>query len=188
MNYICSKQSKIDKLWGRFIKHLIELRESGVKVEYVRKGEVILDGKRYNPVYMENTMSWEPVGWRYQRNYITFTGYDIQPLITYLQIERERNQDKQSISKKYGLTPEELRLAYEEQQVIYDHQNISENLGWILDMVDTLYTADELREDKEFLSKAATLSRKNQDSENMAFTDAVVAAVRDVLKEMEGEE
>lgn len=25
MNYICSKQGKIDKLWGRFIKHLLEL-------------------------------------------------------------------------------------------------------------------------------------------------------------------
>lgn len=24
MNYICSKQGKIDKLWGRFIKHLLE--------------------------------------------------------------------------------------------------------------------------------------------------------------------
>ena len=25
MKYICSKQGKIDKLWGRFIKHLLEL-------------------------------------------------------------------------------------------------------------------------------------------------------------------
>lgn len=38
MNYICSKQEKIDKLWGRFIKHLLELEAAGIKVEYVRKG------------------------------------------------------------------------------------------------------------------------------------------------------
>lgn len=188
MIYICSKQSKIDKLWGRFIKHLIELRESGVKVEYVRKGEVILDGKRYKPCYMENTMDWEPIGWHYQRNYITFTGYDIQPLITYLQLERERNPDKQSISEKYGMTAEELRLAYLEQQHIYDRQNIVENLGWILDMVDTLYTDDELRKDDAFLEKAAELSREKQDSGDMAFSDAITSAVREVLNEMEGEE
>lgn len=86
MIYICSKQSKIDKLWGRFIKHLQELNSAGIKVEYIRKGEVVLNGKRYKPVYMENTMSWEPIGWRYERGqqYITFTGYDISPLVEYL--------------------------------------------------------------------------------------------------------
>ena len=30
MNYICSKQGKIDKLWGRFIKHLLELEAAGM--------------------------------------------------------------------------------------------------------------------------------------------------------------
>lgn len=86
MLYICSKQGKIDKLWGRFIKHLLELSEAGVKVEYIRKGEVVLNGKRYKPVYMENTMSWEPIGWMYgpEQNYIVFIGYDITPLIKYL--------------------------------------------------------------------------------------------------------
>lgn len=53
MNYICSKQGKIDKLWGRFIKHLLELEAAGIKVEYIRKGEVILNGKRFKPVYKE---------------------------------------------------------------------------------------------------------------------------------------
>ena len=33
MNYICSKQEKIDKLWGRFIKHLLELEAAGIKAE-----------------------------------------------------------------------------------------------------------------------------------------------------------
>lgn len=93
MNYICSKQDKIDKLWGRFIKHLLELEAAGIKVEYIRKGEVILNGKRFDPVYMENTMSWKPIGWRYEpgQNYITFTGYDISPLIKYLTKGRGKN-------------------------------------------------------------------------------------------------
>ena len=93
MNYICSKQGKIDKLWGRFIKHLLELEAAGIKVEYIRKGEVILNGKRFDPVYMENTMSWKPIGWRYEpgQNYITFTGYDISPLIKYLTKGRGKN-------------------------------------------------------------------------------------------------
>lgn len=93
MNYICSKQGKIDKLWGRFIKHLLELEAAGIKVEYVRKGEVILNGKRFKPVYKENTMSWEPMGWGYEpwQNYITFIGYDISPLIKYLTKDRGKN-------------------------------------------------------------------------------------------------
>lgn len=93
MNYICSKQGKIDKLWGRFIKHLLELEAAGIKVEYIRKGEVILNGKRFEPVYKENTMSWEPIGWRYEpgQNYIMFTGYDISPLIKYLTKGRGKN-------------------------------------------------------------------------------------------------
>ena len=93
MNYICSKQGKIDKLWGRFIKHLQELSSAGIKVDYIRKGEVILNGKRYSPVYMENTMRWEPIGWQYEpgQNYITFTGYDISPLVRYLTKDRGKN-------------------------------------------------------------------------------------------------
>ena len=93
MNYICSKQGKIDKLWGRFIKHLLELEAAGIKVEYIRKGEVILNGKRFKPVYKENTMSWEPMGWGYEpwQNYITFIGYDISPLIKYLTKDRGKN-------------------------------------------------------------------------------------------------
>lgn len=66
---------------------------AGIKVEYIRKGEVVLNGKRYSPVYMENTMRWEPMGWQYEggQNYITFTGYDISPLVRYLTKERGKN-------------------------------------------------------------------------------------------------
>lgn len=84
MVYICSKQGKIDRLWGVFIGHLLQMQDSGIKVEYIRKGEVVLNGKRYEPVYFENTMRYEPIGWRYEKQYIVLTGHDIQPLIEYL--------------------------------------------------------------------------------------------------------
>lgn len=92
MIYICSKQGKIDKLCGRFIKHLLELQAVGIQVEYIRKGEVILDGKRFKPIYMENTMQWEPLGWKYEPGvqYIVFTGYNIDPLIRYLKGGRRK--------------------------------------------------------------------------------------------------
>lgn len=84
MIYICTKQSKIDRLWGIFIQHLIQMKNAGISVEYVRKGEVILNGRRYKPVYFENTMRYEPIGWQYGGGYITLTGHDIQPLVDYL--------------------------------------------------------------------------------------------------------
>ena len=84
MVYICSKQGKIDRLWGVFVGHMLQMQDSGIKVEYIRKGEVVLNGKRYKPVYFENTMQYEPIGWSYENQYIILTGHDIQPLIEYL--------------------------------------------------------------------------------------------------------
>lgn len=86
MIYICENVNKIEKLYGRFIKHLIQMQSEGITVEYVKKGEVILNGKRYRPFYRENTMSYDPIGWRYENDqpYIVFNGYDIKPLIRYL--------------------------------------------------------------------------------------------------------
>lgn len=86
MIHICSNQSKADRLWGVFIKHLIEMQKAGIEVEYVKKGEVILNGKRYEPVYHDKTMSYNPIAWRYERgqNYIVLTGHNIQPLVDYL--------------------------------------------------------------------------------------------------------
>lgn len=93
MNYIVRNKKRLTSSGGRFIKHLLELEAEGIKVEYVRKGEVILNGKRFKPVYKENTMSWEPMGWGYEpwQNYITFIGYDISPLIKYLTKDRGKN-------------------------------------------------------------------------------------------------
>lgn len=82
MKYICSKQGKIDRLWGVFIQHIIQMQDAGIKVEYIRKGEVSLNGRKYEPIYFDNTMRYEPIG-KGGRN-IVLTGHDIQPLIDYL--------------------------------------------------------------------------------------------------------
>ncbi len=84
MIYICTKQSKIDWLWGIFIQHLIQMQNAGISVEYIRKGEVALNGRRYKPVYFENTMRYEPIGWMYEGSYVVLIGHDIQPIIDYL--------------------------------------------------------------------------------------------------------
>lgn len=65
MKYICTKQSKIDKLWGRFIQDLFYMQAQGIRVEYVKKGEVLLNGKRFQPMYTENMASYEPIGWQF---------------------------------------------------------------------------------------------------------------------------
>lgn len=94
MTYICSKQVKIDRLWGVFIKHILQMEAAGISVEYVRKGEVILNGRRYEPVYFENTMRYEPIG-NHKEGNVVLVGHDIQPLIDYLKevdLSRERRQ------------------------------------------------------------------------------------------------
>ena len=49
MNYICEKRGKIDRLWGVFIKHLLQIQAAGIEVEYVKKGEIILNGNSVAP-------------------------------------------------------------------------------------------------------------------------------------------
>ena len=58
------------------------MQEAGIKVEYVKKGEVVLNGKRYSPLYFENTMRYEPIG--KGGGNVVLTGHNIQPLIDYL--------------------------------------------------------------------------------------------------------
>ena len=94
MTYICSKQAKIDRLWGVFIKHILQMEAAGISVEYVRKGEVILNGWRYEPVYFENTMRYEPIG-NHKEGNVLLVGHNIQPLIDYLKkvdLSRERRR------------------------------------------------------------------------------------------------
>lgn len=83
MTYICSKQVKIDRLWSIFIKHILQMEAAGISVEYVRKGEVILNRWRYGRVYFENTMRYEPSGSHKEGN-VVLVGHDIQPFIEYL--------------------------------------------------------------------------------------------------------
>lgn len=42
------------------------------------------DCPKWQTVYFENTMRYEPIGWQYGGNYLILTGHDIQPLIDYL--------------------------------------------------------------------------------------------------------
>jgi len=62
---------------------MLQMEAAGISVEYVKKGEVVLNGKRYEPVYFENTMRYEPIGSHKEGN-IVLVGHDIQPLIEYL--------------------------------------------------------------------------------------------------------
>lgn len=86
------KTGKNRQAWGVFIRHLLQMQDAGIRVEYERKGEVTLNGKKYKPVYFENTMRYEPIGWHYKEQYIVLIGHDIQPLIDYLKKEMEVNQ------------------------------------------------------------------------------------------------
>ncbi len=88
--------------------------------------------------------------------------------------------------KEYELTFEERLQAYHEQQLIFDCDNISENLSWIMDRLGSdrpNIEADELTDNDDFVKKAAEISRDLQDGEDMNFSDALVEAVRRVLKE-----
>ena len=87
--------------------------------------------------------------------------------------------------KKLELTSEELLEAYQEQQAIYDRQNIADNLSWILDCGNIKYREHELRNNQVFLNLAAKHSRDMQDSEDMNFTWAIEQGVKKAIREME---
>lgn len=87
--------------------------------------------------------------------------------------------------KSYELTPDEIREAYTEQQTIYDRQNISDNLQWIIEGENLKYSDDELQGNQEFLDFAAECSRNLQDSEDMSFTAAIIEGVKRAVQRME---
>lgn len=88
-------------------------------------------------------------------------------------------------SKPIELTPKERREAYQEQQAIYDCQNIKDNLGWILETINTERSKWELIENQDFVDKAAKYSRDLQDSGDMNYTAAIAEGVRKAIREME---
>lgn len=88
-------------------------------------------------------------------------------------------------SKPIELTSQERLEAYQEQQVVYDCQNIKDNLGWILETINTDRSEWELIENQDFVDKAAKYSRDLQDSGDMNYTAAIAEGVRKAIREME---
>jgi len=88
-------------------------------------------------------------------------------------------------SKPIELTSKERIEAYQEQQAIYDCQNIKDNLGWILETINTERSEWELIENQDFVDKAAKYSRDLQDSGDMNYTAAIAEGVRKAIREME---
>lgn len=126
MIYTCSKQSKIDRLWGVFLGHLIQMQNAGIKVEYIRKGEVVLNGIRYMPVYHENTMSYDPVGKQQNVRHVLLIGHDIQSLINYLKQFREETRPSGE--------------ALEDMIITLFGQYNADNYGKVVHMVGSLET------------------------------------------------
>ena len=87
-------------------------------------------------------------------------------------------------SKPIELTSQERLEAYQEQQAVYDCQNIKDNLSWILDIVDAEYSEYELIENQNFIDRAARHSRELQDDGDMSFTAALTEGVRRSIREM----
>lgn len=109
MIYICSKQGKIDKLWGRFIKDLFKMQQSGIQVEYVRKGEVLLNGLRFKPMYTEKMEDWQPMGWSYPFTTKHY-GFDADGTIKHLQ-ELKNAKTAAKIAHNPTTQEEKNRLA-----------------------------------------------------------------------------
>lgn len=126
MIYTCSKQSKIDRLWGVFLGHLIQMQNAGIKVEYIRKGEVALNGIRYMPIYHENTMSYDLIGKQRNVQYVPLIGHNIQPLINYLKQFREENRPSGE--------------ALEDMIITLFGQYNADNYGKVVHMVRSLET------------------------------------------------
>lgn len=75
-------------------------------------------------------MSYDPIGWMYERGYICFTGHDITPLIKYLvQFNKDRAVGKPPGGYGNGLFrrvfPGELRKSSEDCRKPVTHGNHS---------------------------------------------------------------
>lgn len=86
--------------------------------------------------------------------------------------------------KKIILTEQELFLAYEEQESIYDMENVRENMG-------TYLTAEQyvkLKGNRSFIEEAAFLLRTYLDKNNMAYEYAIAEAIKDAAESVKIEE
>ncbi len=88
--------------------------------------------------------------------------------------------------KSYKLTGGEVLEAYQEQQMIFDRQNVTDNLGWILDGCSSIkHSESDLKKNQKFIDLAANYSRDMQDSADMNFTAAITEGVRKAIRKME---
>lgn len=86
--------------------------------------------------------------------------------------------------KKIILTEQEVFLAYEEQENLYDRENVRENM-------ETYLTAEQyvkLKGNKSFIEEAAFLLRTYLDKSNMTYESAIAEAIKDVAESVKIEE
>lgn len=86
--------------------------------------------------------------------------------------------------KKIILTEQEVFLAYEEQENLYDRENVRENM-------ETYLVAEQymrLKENQRFIEEAAFLLRIYLDKNNMAYEYAIAEAIKDAAESVKIEE
>ena len=86
--------------------------------------------------------------------------------------------------KKITLTEQEVFLAYEEQENLYDRENVRENM-------ETYLTAEQyvkLKGNKSFIEEAAFLFRTYLDKNNMTYEYAIAEAIKDAAGSVKSEE
>ncbi|EOS40289.1 hypothetical protein C808_01260 [Lachnospiraceae bacterium M18-1] len=86
--------------------------------------------------------------------------------------------------KKIILTEQEVFLAYEEQENLYDRENVRENM-------ETYLTAEQyvkLKGNKSFIEEAAFLLRTYLDKNNMTYESAIAEAIKDAAESVKTEE
>lgn len=86
--------------------------------------------------------------------------------------------------KKIILTEQEVFLAYEEQENLYDQENVRENM-------ETYLTAEQyvkLKGNKSFIEEAAFLLRTYLDKNNMTYEYAIAEAIKDAAESVKTEE
>ncbi len=86
--------------------------------------------------------------------------------------------------KKIILTEQEVFLAYEEQENLYDQENVRENM-------ETYLTAEQyvkLKGNKSFIEEAAFLLRTYLDKNNMTYEYAIAEAIKDAAESVKIEE
>ncbi len=86
--------------------------------------------------------------------------------------------------KKIILTEQELFLAYEEQESIYDMENVRENMGTYLTEGQYL----KFKENQNYIKEAAFLLRTYLDKNNMTYEYAIAEAIKDAAESVKTEE